>query len=138
MQRRKLRFGDYGWCALVGLLVLLPTFAYNWIRMGNPLRPGNTAASYLNGNLALTGDILHGALGLLLAPNRGLFVYSPILLLVLLLPLYWKTLSLHTRQLTLAFLPSAILYTLLIAKLQNWGTFGWVLCYLVLIIPFSP
>jgi hypothetical protein len=135
MQRRKLRFGDYGWCALVGLLVLLPTFAYNWIRMGNPLRPGNTAASYLNGNLALTGDILHGSLGLLLAPNRGLFVYSPILLLVLLLPLYWKTLSLHTRQLTLAFLPSAILYTLLIAKLQNWGTFGWGPRYLVPIIP---
>src|SRR5258707_15823695 len=42
MQRRKLRVVDFVLCTLVGFIVLLPTFAYNWIRMVNPLRPDTT------------------------------------------------------------------------------------------------
>lgn len=135
LQRRKLRFSDYAMSALTGFAVLVPTFAYNWLRMGNPLRPGTTAPVYLNGNNALTGNVFHGLFGLFFAPNRGLFLYSPVLLLIVLLPFCWKHVPRSTRGLVLTFLPGAFFYSLLIARMQNWGGFGWGPRYLLPVLP---
>ncbi|MBV9998730.1 MAG: hypothetical protein JO015_06400 [Verrucomicrobia bacterium] len=135
LQRRKVRFSDYLMSALTGFTVLVPTFAYNWLRMGNPLRPGTTAPVYLNGNNALNGNVFHGLFGLFFAPNRGLFLYSPVLLLIFLLPFYWKHVPRPTRGLVLTFLPGALLYSLLIARMQNWGAFGWGPRYLLPVLP---
>jgi hypothetical protein len=122
-------------CALALLAALLPELVYNFIRMGSPLRPGTTAATYLEGNNALTGNLVKGLAGLLAAPNKGLLVYSPIFLTLFLLPGVWRKATLGERRLLSAFAIGAAGYTLLIAKMKDWGAFGWGPRYLVPIVP---
>ena len=136
LHRRRLRLIDYTLCALTGFVILLPTFAYNWLRMGNPLRPGTTAPYYLAEFNAMTGNILGGTLGLLFSPNLGLMFHSPVLLLIFLVPLFWKSFPLQIRQLTMCFLPAAIGYVFVIAKMKHWsGLMGVGPRYLLPILP---
>jgi len=119
---------------LFGLL-MLPSFGYNFQRTGSPLRPATASDQYLQGNNALTGSIGPGMYGLLLSPNRGLFLYSPMLLFAVGVPFLWRRLPADQRTLLTAYGAGACAYVLLIAKLANWGAFGWGPRYLVPILP---
>ena len=116
----------------------VPSLVYNFVRTGSPLLPATATTSYLAGNNAMTGDIVHGLWGLLFAPSRGLFVFAPACLLVfaLPLPLVWHRVPREDRRLLAATGAGAFLYVLFIANLKNWGgTFGWGPRFLVPIVP---
>jgi len=134
--RRSLHWQNYISCLIAFIVVMIPSFIYNYVRMGSPLRPATTAPQYLEGNNALTGNIVEGFFGLLFSPNRGLFLYSPILLLLFILPFIWNKILVKQRYLLIAFSISSFLYLLLISKLKNWGAFGWGPRYLLPILPF--
>jgi hypothetical protein len=122
--------------ALVGAIALAPSFAYNAVRMGSPLRPATMARQYDFGN-GLGGNFLEGFFGLLAAPNRGLFIFAPVLLLMMALPLAWSGLEGSWRRLLVTFGGPLLLYVVLIANIRGWGTFGWGPRYLVPILPFA-
>jgi hypothetical protein len=75
--RHRAQLGRY----LIGCAaVLVPFMAYSLSVYGRILPP------YFSGDAGFAGepDVLAGALGLLVSPSRGLFVFSPVLLLALL------------------------------------------------------
>jgi hypothetical protein len=121
--------------AAIFLAVMLPSLTYNNIRTGSPLRPATASAQYLEGNNALTGSIPSGLAGLLVSPNRGLFASSPILLFALAMPFLWRRLPSDQRTLLIWYGGGAFAYTLLIAKMANWGAFGWGPRYLIPVLP---
>jgi hypothetical protein len=123
--------------AAVLLLVLAPSFAYNMIRTGAFWRPPTTLPAYLAANNAIEGDIAAGVFGVLLSPNRGLFVFCPVLLLALGLPAVWARIAASERRLVAAFGAGARLYVVMIASRRNWGAFGWGPRYLVPILPIA-
>ncbi|HYT66685.1 MAG TPA: hypothetical protein VEL51_09720 [Vicinamibacterales bacterium] len=129
--------GSRGLVAAVVVFAILmaPSFAYNFIRTGSALRPAAASARYLAGANALTGSIPHGAYGLLLSPNRGLFVFSPVLLVSAGLPFAWSRLLREQRVVIAAYTLAAAAYILLISKMAAWGVFGWGPRYLVPILP---
>ena len=116
-------------------IIMLPSFAYNYVRMGSPFLPGTMAPQYLEGNNALTGSISKGLFGLLFSPNKGIFLYSPVLLLLFGLPFVWKRIADERRRLFVAFGLGCIPYVMLIAKMRNWGGFGWGPRFLVPVLP---
>ena len=61
--------------------LMAPSFVYNAVRTGSALRPATACTVYLETSNALTGNMVTGLFGLLLSPNRGLFVFAPVLLL---------------------------------------------------------
>jgi hypothetical protein len=133
--RRELTSAAAGGAVAVFAIVMLPTFIYNAIRTGSMLRPATAAAYYIEGQNALTGNVLGGLSGLLLSPNRGLFVFCPVLLLALFLPLVWRQLRRDQGILVGAYGVASVGYLFLVAKLVNWGTFGWGPRYLVPVLP---
>jgi hypothetical protein len=133
--RSYLTWKNYLSCLSLLCLGMLPNFIYNYVRMGNPLRPATTAPIYLNGNNALGGNIVHGLLELIFSPNGGILIFSPIIILVFFLPIVWKNLALLNRQLILSYSISACLYIFLIAYLKQPISFGWGPRYLMPILP---
>jgi hypothetical protein len=121
--------------ALVFAALILPSLVYNFVRMGSPLRPATSSSQYLHGTNALTGSIPYGLAGLFISPNRGLLLFSPILLLACAVPFLWRRLSADQRALLTWYGGGAFAYSLLIAKMTNWGAFGWGPRYLVPILP---
>ena len=71
---------DWGRFALGALPVGLAVGAYNTAVFGSWHSSGYTATRVGGGSETLSGSFLHGLLGNLVAPGRGLFVYSPVLL----------------------------------------------------------
>jgi hypothetical protein len=135
--RRDLAWRGYAACAGTWFVGLLPSLVYNAVRSGSPLRPANASAEYLQ-TQGLGGDVVHGLWGLLLSPNHGLFVFSPILLLLLALPLAWPRLAANERHLLVAMAACALPYTLLIASTRVWhGVFGWGPRYLLPVVPIA-
>ena len=133
--RQRLTRGLVASSAGVFLALILPSLAYNFVRTGSPVRPATASAQYLEGVNALTGDILHGLYGLFLSPNRGILLFSPILLLAVVTAINWKQLDRELRQLLAIYGASAAGYVLLISKMANWGAFGWGPRYLVPVLP---
>ncbi len=127
--RRSLR----GFIAALGI-GLAPSFAYNFVRMGTIFLPATKSAQFA-GTSDLQGNIFYGLYGLLLSPNKGLFWFAPILLLLFATPWTWAQFPKWLRQLTTALGVTAVTYILLIAKIRNWGTFGWGPRYLVPVLP---
>ena len=121
-----------GVCTAIAMLI--PTLIFNAIRFGSPLRSASTLPQFQD-QISLTGSIREGMFGLLLSPNRGLFVFSPLLLLLVLLPWYWKLMPAGVKALLEAYLPSTVLYYLMISKLHNWGAAGWGPRYLIPVLP---
>lgn len=119
---------------LTAVAMFVPTLIFNAIRTGSPLRSASTLPQFQY-QTSLSGSLVKGMFGLLLSPNRGLFVFSPILLLVVLLPWYWKSIPAGIKSLLSAYLPSVFLYYLMIAKLLNWGAAGWGPRYLLPVLP---
>jgi hypothetical protein len=118
----------------IALASLIPTLVFNAIRTGSAFRPANTLPQFQY-QTGASGHMLTGMLGLLLSPNRGLFFFSPILLLLVLLPWYWKSIPPVVKSLLTAFLPAVFLYYLTIARLRNWGAAGWGPRYLLPVLP---
>jgi hypothetical protein len=114
---------------------MVPSFIYNAARTGSFLRPATASAYYLKGGNSMNGDIVHGFMGLLFGANRGLIVFSPIVLLGLCLPWIWRRLQPGQRALIEAMSLGALLYTLMIAKMDHWGAFGWGARYLLPCLP---
>jgi hypothetical protein len=80
--------------------------------------------------------VITGFLGVLFAPNRGLFVYSPACLLVCALPFVWRRLSREIRVMCRGFGVAFLGYAILIASLKNWGgAFAWGPRYLLPMLP---
>ena len=120
--------------AVFGAL-MLPSLAYNFVRTGSPVRPATATAQYLEGVNALTGNMLHGLYGLFLLPNRGIFLFSPILLLAAVTAIGWRRLHPELRRLLAIYGAAAAGYVLLISKMANWGAFGWGPRYLLPVLP---
>jgi hypothetical protein len=121
--------------ALVFAVLIAPSLAYNFVRTGSILRPATASGQYLSGNNALTGNIFLGFYGLFASPNRGLLLFSPILLLAIVVPFLWQRLSADQRGLLICYGAGSFGYVLLISKMANWGAFGWGPRYLVPILP---
>ena len=134
--RRNISIGICAACAVAFGIGISPALVYNYVRMGSPLRPATTAEVYVAAGTAdLSGNIFGGLYGLILSPNKGLFTFAPIFVLLLCLPFVWKKSSLQTRQLCTAFGISAMLHVLLLAKIRGWGSFGWGPRYMVSVLP---
>lgn len=118
----------------IAIVMFVPTLIFNAIRTGSPLRAANALPQFQY-QTSLSGSLVKGMFGLLLSPNRGLFVYSPILLLLVLLPWYWKLMPAVVKPLLRAYLLPVFLYYLLIAKMLNWGAAGWGPRYLLPMLP---
>lgn len=114
---------------------MIPTFVYNAVRTGQFLRPATASDYYLKGGNAMDGNILHGLAGLLFSPNRGLLLFCPIVVAVLVLPWVWRNLSSRQRTLIQSMTLGMLIYMVVIAKLNHWGTFGWGPRYLVPCLP---
>jgi hypothetical protein len=135
LSRPRLGWRHFAVFLLCFLTTMLPALGYNYVRMGSPFRPGTMAPQFLQGNNALTGSIPRGVFGLLFGPNRSIFLYSPILLLMVALPFIWRSIAVERRRLFIAFGAGCVPYVLLIAKMRNWGAFGWGPRYLVPVLP---
>jgi hypothetical protein len=118
----------------IAVVMFVPTLIFNAIRTGSPLRSAGTLPQFQD-QTSLTGSLVKGMFGLALSPNRGLFFYSPILLLLILLPWFWKLMPAIVKSLLKAYLFPVFLYYLLIAKMLNWGAAGWGPRYLVPVLP---
>jgi hypothetical protein len=115
---------------------MLPTFVYNFVRMGNPLKPATVATKYLEGMNALTGNPVDGFYGLLFSPNWGLFFYAPEFVLLLALPVVWKNISMQMRQMVLIWGLATLGYLVPISHSVNWpGVVGWGSRYMVPVLP---
>ncbi len=133
---RRRRWQPWALLAAIVAVGLLPTFAYNAVRIGSPFRPANASPAYLQTNNALTGAWWHGVWGLVAAPNRGLLFFAPTTALLLGLPAVWARLRPAQRATLAAFGSGSLLYFTFIAKLRNWGGgFGWGPRYLLPILP---
>jgi hypothetical protein len=120
--------------ASVAIALFIPTLVFNAVRTGSAFRPANTLPQFAY-QTGASGHTLAGMFGLLLSPNRGLFFFSPVLLLLLLLPLFWRSLPTAIKSLLTAFLPGVLLYYITIARLRNWGAAGWGPRYLLPVLP---
>jgi len=110
-------------CAPGVLLVML----YSWLRFGTLFASGYT-------NLGWDTPILNGLYGLLFSPGKGLFIYSPVLLLSLGgLIVLW-----HSRRgLALAIVVLSASYIIFHAPYSFWtGGWNWGPRFLVPVVPF--
>jgi hypothetical protein len=133
--RRKLRPATWMAFAVAFALAAGPQLAYNWVRTGHPLVPGNRAPIYASQN-SLDGNPIVGFLGLMASPHKGLIFFAPITLLALLAPrVLSRTLTGTARTVALAGLAGAACYVAIISAKREWGAFGWGPRYLVPILP---
>lgn len=112
-----------------------PSFAYNFVRTGSALRPATASDQYLRGPNALTSDVARGLYVVSVSPNRGLFLFSPILLFSLAVPFVWRSIRNDQRKLIACYSAGSLAYTCLIASMANRGGFGWGPRYLVPVLP---
>jgi hypothetical protein len=73
------RPADWARFALGALPLPIALGLYNFVAFGSPLKQGYGSA-HITSSLKLSGRIADGLPGLLAAPGRGLFIYSPVLL----------------------------------------------------------
>ena len=113
------------WISLGGILPAIVLLHYQWSNFGSPLLGG-----YKNDNWGNPTPLWLGLSGLLFAPSRGLFVYSPALIvsfvggwsLVRTNNPVWKP---H-RSLLLAWVAASIITLVFFARWHDWQG-GW--CY---------
>jgi hypothetical protein len=116
------------WAAVAGVPLLGIILFYNWARWGSALHTGFGA-----GGLAATENASVGLWGMLMSPNKSLFLYSPPLLLALLaLPRAWRAWRRYYLLLALVGLPPLIVH----ARMVFWsGDWAWGPRYCVFIVP---
>ncbi|WP_020475920.1 glycosyltransferase family 39 protein [Zavarzinella formosa] len=113
------------WVSMGGVIPAIVLFHYQWVNFGSPLVGG-----YKDDNWEESPPLWLGLGGLLVAPSRGLFVYSPALLLAL--PGAWmlrrrgeEPLA-GVRGMLLAWLAASVATLLFFARWYDWRG-GW--CY---------
>src|SRR5215208_4877165 len=74
--RSKVRWRHVVIFLVVVFVGMIPSFIYNFVRMGSPLRPATTASQYDVVN-ALIGNPVLALFGLTFSPNRGIFLFAP-------------------------------------------------------------
>lgn len=99
---------------------------YNWFRSGNPLQTGYDLSIF-------SPNILLGLYKLLFSPLRGLFIYSPILILAI--PGWFKLRKLHPYEAWLSLGLVGITVLLFSAWASGEGL-SWGSRFLVPVIPF--
>lgn len=136
LRRKDLSLQGFAIASVTFAALMTPTFLYNYVRMGSPLRPGTVHAKYLDGMNALTGSPVDGLYGMLLSPNWGLLFYSPQFLLLALLPFLWKRLPVRHRQLCAIWGVASLVYLTPVSCSVNWhGVVGWGSRYVVPVLP---
>lgn len=102
------------WYALWSLPIALPWFAFNLWSYGAPL-----PAYYLPGRLGGSSTFLEALIGNLVSPSRGLFVFSPILLL----SLTGLVIALRRERdwsLTVCFAAIVTLHWIVVSRFPHW------------------
>ncbi len=114
----------------VGLiLLLLPSFAYNYVRMGNPLHPATVIPVYPT-RPELSWLIPGNLFNLLFSWNKGLFIYCPFLLFAM-----WQRTP-EMRSIRNGVLFATIAYAGVLAATRTWAAgISWGPRYLVPVLP---
>lgn len=106
-----------------------PMWVYDFAYTRSMLQPLSELTRYLSGHTpgsaAVHGDMLHALSSLLFGANRGLVVFSPIVLTSLFLPWTLPRLLPRQRALLAAMLLGLSLYVWMVIRMQQWGAFGW-------------
>lgn len=127
------RAGSYAaWMFLLPIVVgLVLVGGYNWIRFGSVFETGYAGDPQANG---FATPLWVGLAGLLLSPGKGLFFYSPILLLF-----FGGIAHFARRRPAEAVLWAGVCLPYLVAcsAFSSWsGDYCWGPRYLVLVLPF--
>jgi hypothetical protein len=111
------------------ILFLLPSFAYNYIRMGNPLHPATVIPVYPTRpelSWRLPGNLFR----LLFSFNKGLFIYCPFLLFAL-----WQRTP-EMRLIRNGVVIATLAYAGVLAATRTWAAgISWGPRYLVPVLP---
>ena len=78
---------------------------------------------------------LFGAAGLLASPNRGLLVFSPVLVIAVAVGWMWRTSPGLLRAFVLAWTIPVCGYLFMLGSIDAWGRFGWGPRLLVPVVP---
>ncbi|RFU47922.1 hypothetical protein [Paraburkholderia sp. DHOC27] len=116
--------------------IVAPMWAFDVAYTRSMFRPFLELASFVHGAVTnstandaagsvMHGDMLQGLGTLLFSANRGLVVFSPIVLTSLFLPWTWPRLSSPQRALLVAMLFGLSLYVGMVIRMQQWGAIGW-------------
>ena len=107
-------------------------FYYNYTRFGNVFETGRSADPLIH--YAIYSNPLPAFYGLLFGSGKGLFTYSPIVLLAV---IFWKSFHRGFPHLSIAILGMFFIRLLFIASRSDWhGGFCLGSRYFVIIIPF--
>jgi hypothetical protein len=113
------------------VLVCVPVFVVNALATGNPLVPPVTR----EGQTLFARVPFGGALGLLVSPNRGLFVFAPVLLLAFGVVVLWRSLTGDVRRYVGAWAIPLAAYVIALGGVETWSAFGWGPRFLVPMVP---
>ncbi|HSM12669.1 MAG TPA: hypothetical protein VLA66_01250 [Thermoanaerobaculia bacterium] len=126
-RRSALRYAAFGLGACVGLAAWA---GYNWWRVGALVVPNRFGFGTLHP--PLWGNPLVGALSLLASPGKGIFFFSPVLVLAL---AGWRPLARREPRLAQAALGAALAHFVFISWFGNFGGEQcWGPRYLVIVI----
>lgn len=115
----------------LGIFCIL-LFYFNFIRFGNIFETGRSADPLYH--YAIYTNPLEGIYGLLLSPGKGIFIYSPIVLLSI---IFWKRFHKRYPHLSIAIIGMIITRILFLASRSDWhGGFALGPRYLLIIMPF--
>ncbi len=105
-----------GWCAVGAVAVLVPFLAVNLATFGQPL-----LVYHDSGRIGHWSAAAEGALGSLVAPNRGLLVFSPVVALAVLGAIWgMRDRGPLPKGLTVAAVAGCLLHLLVVATSEEW------------------
>ncbi|HET7129566.1 MAG TPA: hypothetical protein VFJ93_10885 [Gaiellaceae bacterium] len=105
---------DWGRFLLGAVPLPLALATYNVAAFGSPLKQGY-GTGHIQASLQVSGRVFEGLAGLLIAPGRGLFVYSPVLLFAVVGAVRGRRVALYR-----AAAAAIVLYILVTANVQQW------------------
>ena len=108
------RPGDWARFLLGALPLPLVLGAYNLVAFGSPLKQGY-GTGQVTSALHASGRVFEGIPGLLIAPGRGLFVYSPVLLFAVAGAIRGRRVGLYR-----ACAVAIVVYVLVTANVDKW------------------
>ena len=119
----------FGWVAVGGLPVAAALGLYNWARFGNPLESGYARWEQFG------TPVWEGVAGLLFSPGKSIFVYAPVLLLLLFwAPAFWRRSRWLAATLLVVFALHLGVYG---AWWVWWGAWAWGPRFVVPLMPLA-
>jgi hypothetical protein len=130
-----------GWVVGSGLLVAAGWMLYNNAIFGGPLKLGYEFSElwtdqHGTGFMSLTIPHWSAVWGITFSPFRGLFFYSPVLLLALPGFYFWWRSGLYRLEWVVALLSSSVIFLFNAASIMWWGGFAIGPRYLLPALPF--